>query len=253
LRLANIIDDVRTVITFFTVIPIGGSHDLSKAFRSAGISIIIIPPITGLIPGLVGFYMWILTHNNLLSASLAYALLLVLTGLNHIDGYSDVIDALMVRGSIEDRIKVLKDPHRGSAAIVMVVMLVIIAVSALTSLANSMWLSLFIAEIISKSSCCLCAFIGREPPYRGLGWLLTRQVRENRYLTIAALIIGLLITYALSRLIGIVVFIASIAFSIFLFMLIQRSLGGAVGDLYGFTLEVSRVLALVLFAILLKL
>ncbi|WP_054854482.1 adenosylcobinamide-GDP ribazoletransferase [Vulcanisaeta distributa] len=112
----DIIDDLRAVITFFTIIPIGGSHDVSRALINAWIAIIIIPPITGLLPGLLGYYLGFFIHNGLFIASITYLLLLVLTGgLNHIDGFADVVDALMVRGgSIEDRIRVLKDRIGGA-------------------------------------------------------------------------------------------------------------------------------------------
>ena len=238
------------VITFFTVIPIGGSHDVSKAFEFVWASILIIPPITGLIPGLVGYYVWDITRNGLLSASMAYASLLLLTGFNHIDGFSDVVDALMVRGSVEERIRVLKDPHRGSAAIATVVLLVILAISALMGLTSRMWQSLFTAEIISKSSCCLSALVGREPPYRGLGWQLTISAKRNASPIIASSLVGLVITYVLSGLIGLLSFILTMVICIFMFIVIQGKLGGAVGDLYGFTLEVSRTISLMLIYLL---
>lgn len=78
--------------------------------KSSWFAVIIVPPITGLLPGLLGFYLRDVVHSDLLIASVSYAAVLMLTGLNHIDGFADVIDALMVRGgSIEDRIRVLKD------------------------------------------------------------------------------------------------------------------------------------------------
>ncbi|MFB6469832.1 MAG: adenosylcobinamide-GDP ribazoletransferase [Vulcanisaeta sp. AZ3] len=247
--LSNLSEDVRSILTFFTIIPMGGSHDVLRAFRRAWLAIIIVPPITGLIPGFVGFYLWVFTHNNLLSASLAYALLLILTGLNHIDGFSDVIDALMVRGSVEERIKVLKDPHRGSAAIAMVVLLIAVAISALTGLPNYMWQSLFTAEIASKAACCLSALIGREPPYRGLGWQLTVSIKESWYYVAVFVVIGLSIVYVIMGFLGLVISLGSVVVSVLLFLIIQRSFGGAVGDLYGFTLEVSRVISLLLLTI----
>ena len=249
-RASNFVNGVKAVITFFTVIPIGGSHDVVKAFEYVWLATLIIPPITGLVPGLVGYYIWITTHNGLFSASIAYTSLLLLTGLNHIDGFSDVIDALMVRGSVEDRIKVLKDPHRGSAAIAMVTLSIILAISALLGLTNRMWQSLFVAEVISKSSCCLSALIGREPPYRGLGWQLTVIARRRITPIITSSLLGLAITYVMLGIIGAVSFTATILISILIFMHLQGKFSGAVGDLYGFILEVSRVLSLMIMLVL---
>lgn len=241
MRVRDFIDDLRSVITFFTVIPIGGPHDVSRALKNAWLAIIIVPVITGLLPGLFGYYLSLFVHNDLLTSSITYLLLLILTGLNHIDGFADVIDALMVRGSIEDRVRVLKDPHRGSASIAMVTLLVILAVSSLPNLMRVLWQSLLMAEIVSKSSCCLCGVVGKEPGHRGLGWQLTMYSKEKVRLILAALIIGLVITYLLLGLIGVFIALTSMALSMLLFMALQRSLGGAVGDLYGFILEVSRL------------
>ncbi|BDR91011.1 adenosylcobinamide-GDP ribazoletransferase [Vulcanisaeta souniana JCM 11219] len=253
LRLRDAINDLRAVITFFTVIPIGGSHDVSSALKSSWFAVIIVPPITGLLPGLLGFYLRDVVHSDLLIASVSYAAVLMLTGLNHIDGFADVIDALMVRGSIEDRIRVLKDPHRGSASIAMVVLLIIIAVSASTNLVSVLWQSLFAAEIVSKASCCLCGLVGREPGYKGLGWLLTRYSKENGHLVITSTVVGFVIIYLLLGTMGVVASLITLVLCLLLFMVIQRVLGGAVGDLYGFTLEVSRALILVILVILMPL
>ena len=246
----DFINDVRAVITFFTIIPIGGTHDVSRALRNAWLAVIVVPPITGLIPGLLGYYLGLLTRNYLLVASITYTLLLILTGLNHIDGFADVIDALMVRGSIEDRVRVLKDPHRGSASIAMVVLLIVLAVSSLPNLMRVLWQSLFVAEVVSKSACCLCGVIGKEPNYVGLGRQLTRYSKERVHLIIAAIITGLAITYLVLGPIGVATALASVALGVLLFTALQGSLGGAVGDLYGFTLEVSRVITLVLLSLL---
>ncbi|WP_243679130.1 adenosylcobinamide-GDP ribazoletransferase [Vulcanisaeta distributa] len=229
MRVMDFINDLRAVITFFTVIPIGGPHDVSRALRNAWLAIIIVPVITGLLPGLFGYYLSHLIHSGLLVSSITYLLLLILTGLNHIDGFADVIDALMVRGgSVEDRVRVLKDPHRGgSASVAMVVLLVILAVSSLPNLMRILWQSLFMAEIVSKSSCCLCGVVGKEPGHRGgLGWQLTRYSKERVHLIIIALIIGLAITYLLLGLIGVLIALISIVSSILLFLALQESLGG---------------------------
>ena len=248
----DVIDDLRAVITFFTIIPIGGSHDVSRALRNAWLAILIVPVITGLLPGLLGYYLSLYVRNSLVIASITYLLLLILTGLNHIDGFADVVDALMVRGSVEDRVRVLKDPHRGSASIAMVVLLIILAVSSLPNLMRVLWQSLFMAEIVSKSACCLSGVFGKEPGHRGLGWQLTRYSKERVHLVIAALVVGLVITYLLLRFVGVIIALISMSLSVLLFMALQGSLGGAVGDLYGFILEVSRVITLVLLSIVIS-
>ncbi len=80
---------------------------------------------------------------------------------------------------------------------------------------------------------------------------LTTYSKEKVHIIIAVLIIALIITYLLLKLIGLLVALITMAFNTLLFIALQNNLGGgAVGDLYGFTLEVSRVTALVLMSLL---
>ncbi len=132
----------------------------------------------------------------------------------------------------------------------MVVLLIVLAISSISNLIGILWQSLLIAEVVSKSSCCLCGVIGKEPRHRGLGWQLTRYSKERVHLIVITLVAGLMITYLLLRLIGILVALVTIALSVLIFTALQKSLGGAVGDLYGFILEISRVITLVLLSLL---
>lgn len=237
------LDRVRALVTFFTIIPVGGTHDVSRAFSSMWLSVIVIPPITGLLPGLVT----LAPLDPLPRAALTYSLLLVLTGFHHLDGAADVGDAIMVRGSVEDRLRVLKDPHRGAAAIVITVILVTLPIAALSSTRNL--LIPYSSEVASKAACYLCAYLGREPPYRGLGYELVTRVRESGLAALAAALSAsvILVTMAMG-IAGSVILVATLLSSLVIFKIMEPQLGGAVGDLFGFILEFSRVTYIVLSA-----
>ncbi|WP_243676363.1 hypothetical protein [Vulcanisaeta distributa] len=62
----------------------------------------------------------------------------------------------------------------------MVVLLIVLAISSISNLIGILWQSLLIAEVVSKSSCCLCGVVGKEPRHRGgLGWQLIGIVRRG--------------------------------------------------------------------------
>lgn len=237
-------DGIRGVITFFTIIPLGGSHNVEKAFGMSWTAPLIVPLITGLIPGFLGLVVWHLTGNYLVSASTAYTLLLILTGFNHIDGFADTVDALMVR-DLNERLKVLKDPHKGPVAIASTVLLILISISFLTLIPGKILYVLYIAEVASKNSCCTSSLIGKEPNYQGLGYSLTRILRNKAVQVIIVDLVSIIISYVLLSIWGALTLIITILISMVVFNHIQGLFNGAVGDLYGFILELSRVIAII--------
>ncbi|WP_238375036.1 adenosylcobinamide-GDP ribazoletransferase [Vulcanisaeta thermophila] len=244
--LRDFLDGIRALMTFFTVIPMGGSHSIQRAFDYAWLSPLIIPLITGLIPGLVGSWVWRITNNPLASSSIAYSLLLVLTGFNHIDGFADTVDALMIRGDVNERLRVLKDPHKGPVAIASTVLLIILSISFLTTRPSELWEILYVAEVTSKASCCTSALLGREPSYQGLGYALTRTLRRRYAYVLITDLASAIISYLILGPLGAISLVIVVALYLPVFNHLQNSFGGAVGDLYGFTLEVTRTAAIIL-------
>jgi adenosylcobinamide-GDP ribazoletransferase len=241
LTVVGFLDRARSVLAFFTVIPVGGSHDVSAAFSSMWLSTLIVPPVTGFLPGLVT----LAPVDPLLRAALAYSLLLLLTGFHHIDGAVDVGDALMIRGSVEDRLRVLRDPRRGTGGVLTAVILVLVPVSALYSMGTALF-ALYSSEVASKAICHVCAYLGREPPYRGLGYEFVVRVRESGIGALAiTLSASLTLVFATMSTAGLFSLLVSLFSSLLIFRLIEPRFGGAVGDLFGFILEFSRVVYLV--------
>ncbi len=70
--------------------------------------------------------------SAVLSGAVVTAAYFVMTGFIHLDGFMDVCDAVMPRHPVmEERIRILKDPHTGSfAAVSMALMLLVFAGSA---------------------------------------------------------------------------------------------------------------------------
>ena len=86
----------------------------------------------GLVTALVWCVLGLLGTAPILSGAVVTAAYFVMTGFIHLDGFMDVADAVMPRHPrIEERIRILKDPHTGSfAAVSMALMLLLFAASA---------------------------------------------------------------------------------------------------------------------------
>ena len=86
-------------------------------------------PLIGLIVGalwaLSAFLLEKLACPKPLAAFVLAMLPFLLTGFLHLDGYSDVCDAILSRRDLETRRKILKDPHIGAFGVISIALLLI--------------------------------------------------------------------------------------------------------------------------------
>lgn len=69
-------------------------------------------------------------------AFVGLAIILLVTGGIHMDGYMDTMDALHSYGSREKKLEILKDSHIGAFAVIMTVLYVLIAAGAYSEIKN---------------------------------------------------------------------------------------------------------------------
>ncbi|CCC82456.1 adenosylcobinamide-GDP ribazoletransferase [Thermoproteus tenax] len=208
---------LRALVSFFTIFPVKAELDFSCAWALP----YVVAPLTGGLAALAFFYLGPLP---------SYLLLLLLTGLNHLDGLADTADALMVRERSRAR-QVLEDPRRGTAGIFAVVASVALALFYL----KSPWQLLF-AELFSKAVTVILASFSR-PFKEGLGSTFIGSVKRKWPLAVPALAV-VSIEYPWATL-------CSTALSLFFYYIAYKHLGGANGDVLGYLLELSRVFFIV--------
>ena len=79
-------------------------------------------PLIGIMLGLIEYLLYLLSiylgFSSVLYAALSVAVIVLLTGGIHLDGYADTIDALFCHGDIEKRRQVLSDAHTGAYAVI---------------------------------------------------------------------------------------------------------------------------------------
>ncbi|MCC6021255.1 MAG: adenosylcobinamide-GDP ribazoletransferase [Thermoproteaceae archaeon] len=207
---------VRSLISFFTVLPAGAA---ALDFSCAWLAPYIVAPIIGGIGALA----YAATGDRLV----AYLALLAATGLHHIDGLADVADAMMVRDRERAR-RVLEDPRRGAAGA-----LAIAAVIALGAAARVRTpLEYIAAEVFSKALVVVLAAFSR--PFKpGLGSAFIHGVRDRWPAAVPALALAACFDWR--------AFTAALLTSLAAYAALYRHLGGVNGDVLGALLEVARV------------
>ena len=143
-------------LSTFTIIPPlyrGWDEDAKKYM------IIILPFVGAMIGGLYYLLHFLLSLANLpifLNCALYVIFPLFISGCIHFDGFLDVVDAKKSYRSLEEKIKILKDPHVGSFAVIYAIILILCAYALFLSLdAETNYLFLIFIPILSRTMSAL--------------------------------------------------------------------------------------------------
>jgi len=241
-------EGLKSAFSFLTVLP-AGSGSIEEMAEHAYFF-----PVVGAFIGLVSGALGLLLFRLLpapLAGLLALFSLLLLTGLNHLDGVLDLGDALMLRGSREERLQALHDRSHGVGGFTSLYFLLSLTAVTFLLLREHLFVALPVAEAHAKLSMVMGGCLGR-PHSRGIGrrFILgvRRKTREN-------LALGTAGSFCLALLLAPPALAVSVLFVVLLFSVIwvrylQRLFGCITGDMLGCMNEISRLLCLFLFLIL---
>ena len=219
------------LITFSTILPLNVYTTIDEMAKLTWFW----PVINGLIGLMATIIAFILTKfihfDPLLVAAIVYGFLLLINGFNHFDGLMDFGDGVMVHGSPEKKLSIMKDPMTGVGGISTGFIVGTITIASYCSLINyayavnlNLLLLIIVVEIAAK-----------------IGMNLTNYV------------LGLIICFILSAALSI-----SIGFQIGIIGIIGGAFGGAItaliakrhlkianGDVLGTSNELGRLFSLI--------
>jgi adenosylcobinamide-GDP ribazoletransferase len=250
----------RDMLSFFTIIPLGKTEDF--VITTAGH--IYLFPALGAFIGLLGALYFV--GSSLLSYHILYfvilfvqipigfflrvlpalttlAFLLVLTGLQHLDGLIDLGNALGL-GKLEER---RAAAHRWTVSYKGALLAIVVEALAFFGLTlmniQVAFLGIIAAEVAAKLGMVTIAVVG-EPTHRGLGSIFLESAKKKR--NIIAFLTAILIVYVLLGPTGIGVAFVSMLLGVFMGRVGKSVFGGVSGDMLGATNEVVRAAALIL-------
>ncbi|NDF26519.1 MAG: adenosylcobinamide-GDP ribazoletransferase [Nitrosopumilaceae archaeon] len=226
-----------SVFSFLTIIP-SGSSDLQTVAKHMYLF-----PVIGIAIGLlIGAVGWGLSFflEPLVVGLLVAASLVLITGIHHTDGLSDFADGLMVKGSKEKKLEVMRDPKVGSAGIVAIVFYVAAAVIALSFMKGfELFYAILIGEVIAKFCMVLSASIGPSA-WHGSNSAFIESMKDKKKLVVAgAITISVIVLFQNNA--GFVALAAAIAVTLVIVGVSKRSFGGISGDIMGAINELARV------------
>jgi len=250
---------LRTAVSLFTVIPVGGEPELRDGDAARAV---LWMPVVGLLLALAGAGVVIGVDaggssgpRRLLGAALAVGLIALLTGGLHLDGLADTADGLGSRRGPADALTLMRRPDAGPMGVAALVLVLVIQVSALAAVPDRAVASLVLAEVTGRVAVVVATGSPAARP-GGFGALVAGQTSpQARWLAVALLgcaivVAGIASDGAGLAIRGLVAAVAGLLAGGLLQLVARRRLGGMTGDVFGAIVEVSAATVLVVCVLL---
>mgnify|MGYP002153774679 CR=1 FL=1 len=206
-------------------------------------------PIIGALIGLAtGVLVWGLEAflPSLIVGMIGLGFILLLTGVHHADGLLDFGDAMMMLGSPEDKVRVMRDPQTGAGGLCLGLVVLSSTAFSMAALNRSIVIqSLIASEASSKFAIVLQAWAGNSA-HEGLSTPFV-QAMHGRWRSVrlgVAFFVALAISLAALQIIGLVPMLAGALVAAMMLLVSKREFGGITGDVMGATNELVRLVSL---------
>lgn len=253
---------------FLSTIPVGISMEGIDELMKKIYFYPVIGAVLGLLIGAVSYIGQVIFPGSVLAA-LIMGFIYYLTGFNHLDGVTDIGDGFMAHGSIEKKIKALKDTTIGTGGVSFCILLLLTLYSSIRAVQEGgsavfgvnlpvlMFASMFIAEVSAKQSMLTIAAFGKPIPpqekqaYPGLGAMTISGATRKNFLI--GFVFGAIVCFLPFGLIGLLPYLGACISALVILNRSYAHFGGLNGDGIGTANEIGRITALIILAVLLKL
>ncbi|MGC8610242.1 MAG: adenosylcobinamide-GDP ribazoletransferase [Thermoplasmata archaeon] len=237
------IDYISSIISFFSRIP--GKSDINKASK---ISYLL--PFLGILFGFIFslFAILLMFIPKIIYSLIVIIFIYLILGLLHLDGLADFSDGVMAKGSLEKKIKALKDVNTGIAGTFSVLIVILTEIFSLYNLKLN-YFNIFSFFILSELSAKFSMLFGLyEKVYpSGIGEIFFKNFRPYY------LFIGVIYTVPLILIFHFYYFISYIGILVsFVIKYISlKNFGFVNGDVIGAMNEISRSITMVVLCLVL--
>ena len=190
-------------------------------------------------------------HIILVSAILAVFPFFI-TGFLHLDGYMDTSDAVLSRRPLEDKMRILKDPHTGAFAVIMVAVLFILQFSTVYAVVeNGKYFTLLIViSVISRCGSAMSILCLKTMPQSGYANMFRQNTGiPHKIFIIFICVSATALSFVLAGIYGLIVAVAVILGYIGSMAYAYKNLKGVSGDLAGYALVISELCGLFALAV----
>lgn len=181
------------------------------------------------------------------------AIPLIVTGGFHVDGFMDTCDAIHSYGDREKKLNILKDPHIGAFSVICLCIYGLLLISGLAQIDTVMGLTV-LAIVPAEVRALAGIIIVTMRPSKEDGMVRTASDNASSKVVFAVLGVTLIVCMGLSAVFSfeytLAVIVAQVIYLIIFVRMCMREFGGISGDLVGFFISVSELVAVLSVAIM---
>ncbi len=255
---SDLLKGLRAAVGFLTTLPVRIADGDYECFASRQYLFIVVAIAIGVILGISGtVFQWLLPAQ--FAGVLIVAGVFLVTGINHLDGLSDMGDGLVTSGPREKKVKSMKDVHAGAGGVLFMAMDLLFLFALVSTFAGSsmpLLVPLLVAEVCAKIAQITVIALGKSA-HEGMGSFMIKSMKKSHWLAgvISAWVV-VLITITVAALFwsngqplrvivaGILVILSPLATALIILAIANRNFGGVNGDVIGASNEIARIVAL---------
>ncbi|WP_100398501.1 adenosylcobinamide-GDP ribazoletransferase [Bacillus sp. FJAT-44742] len=233
-------------LSFLTVIPAGKRVDWSTASARRSLPFF---PLIGACIGGTGALFYLIASPWLPPAVTAFFLLVIMAGLSgglHLDGWMDVSDAVGSRQEKEKKMKIMKDPHVGSFAVLSVVFLLggrfLFLYEAQGLFTWELFFLLICIPMLARVSMACLLSLAPLASRQGLAVWFRTEIEKKDVLAAVFLAFLLLLLFPLSLELTFLLCITVTGGYVLAYFFFKRHFGGVNGDMAGALCEGTETL-----------
>jgi len=190
--------------------------------------------------------------HTALAAALLMLVPYIIAGLIHLDGYMDTSDAILSRRTLEEKLRILKDPHTGSFAVIMIAVLFILQFAAAFAIVGDVKPLALLVVIPIISRCGSAASVLCLKPLTREGYVNMFRPEKgalHKVFVFAIAAAAVYLSFMIAGYQGLIVASAGILGYVAAMAYAYSGFKGISGDLAGFSLVVSELCGFVALAV----
>lgn len=225
-------------LSFLTRIPVRHNHEPNIGSSAPWF------PVVGVVVGsTVGATAWGVSTltSPLVGAAVGVLIGVLVTGAFHEDGLADIADAFVGGWSIEDRLRILKDPLHGSYGVAALCGSIVLRIAALGSIKpQHMFVAAIAAHCLARTGALVLMLTTALARHDGLGADYVRTLPIAR--AFLGIVFALVISFIALDVWVIAAVVATIVGASVIRWWAQRKIGGITGDVLGAAEQISEAL-----------
>ena len=218
--------------------------------------VIFFPWVGAVIGALMVLWNFICIEFNI--GTIAYVLImtaipLLITGGFHVDGYMDTMDALKSYKSKKEKLEILKDPHVGAFAVIMLAVIGLVYMAGLSEVVSGVIVSLAGGFVLSRALSGIAIYLFKNAKKEGMLNTFNRSADNAKNTVVGVLIVEAVIAAAFMIITnpaaGTAMCIVCFVTFLYYYKMSMKNFGGITGDTAGFFVVLSETAMVVTAAV----